>query len=221
MKGTKSGLHGMENVMKIMGLLLLTLSISTHAVTVSVTDKQGQALQGAVVWMMPKVLPAHSSEVHYEMGQKNRTFQPHILAVPAGANVDFPNFDNILHHVYSFSDTKPFELKLYRDKPHAPIQFESAGIVELGCNIHDWMLGYIVVVDGPYFGVSNAEGVVELTIPDGHYQPKVWHEQFEELNLPETLAWQELKNTDALSFSIKQNLVKKIESMADEFDEYE
>ncbi|QTH72872.1 methylamine utilization protein [Pseudoalteromonas xiamenensis] len=211
----------MENVMKKMGLLLLALSLPTHAVTVSVTDKQGNALSNAVVWMMAKVPTAISSDAHYEMGQKNRTFQPHILAVPAGANVDFPNFDNILHHVYSFSETKPFELKLYRDKPHAPIQFEHAGIVELGCNIHDWMLGYIVVVDGPYFGITDASGQVELNIPDGQYQMKVWHEQFADLNQPETLAWRTFQNTDSVSLSIKQDLVHKLESMADEFDEYE
>ncbi|CCQ11249.1 Protein containing plastocyanin/azurin family domain [Pseudoalteromonas luteoviolacea B = ATCC 29581] len=200
---------------------VLGVTPSLWATTITITDSDGKPLENAVVWLTPKETSAFANSRHYEMGQKDRTFTPHILPVPKGASVDFPNFDDILHHVYSFSDTKPFELKLYRDKPHAPIQFETTGVVELGCNIHDWMLGYIVVVDSPYFALTNKQGIAQLTLPAEDYQLAVWHERFADLNTPERLNWQSFDSETKLTYAIKQRLVDKFELLVDEFDDYE
>lgn len=200
--------------------LLSALSFSVNAASIVITDPAGKPLSNAVVWLTPKQPMTLPIEEHYEIGQKNRSFVPHILAVPQGAKVDFPNFDNILHHVYSFSDTKPFELKLYRDKPHTPITFEQAGIVELGCNIHDWMLGYIVVVDGAFFGLTDDAGKLTLSHPNGDYQLKVWHERFEQLDVPEALSWQTITTDMQISYQVKQRLLEKINHQADELDGY-
>ena len=94
----------------------------------------------------------------------------------------FPNKDNIRHHVYSFSPARPFELKLYSGRPANPVVFDHAGLVTLGCNIHDVMLGYVLVVDTPYHAVSQADGLAVLhDIPAGDWQLHAWlpglHEQ--------------------------------------------
>lgn len=110
-----------------------------------------------------------------EMEQEGRQFKPYILATQVGVPVYFPNRDPIAHHVYSFSQTKTFELPLYREELPEPITFQKPGIVPLGCNIHDWMLGYIVVVDTPFYTqMSDTEAVLE-NLPPGDYEISVWH----------------------------------------------
>ena len=89
-----------------------------------------------------------------EMAQKGKQFDPTVLVVPVGTSVGFPNRDTVRHHVYSFSPVKTFELKLYSGVPANPVVFDKIGIAVLGCNIHDAMTAWVVVVDTPYFGRS-------------------------------------------------------------------
>lgn len=110
------------------------------------------------------------------MDQVEKAFKPEILIVPKGNLVRFPNSDNIRHHVYSFSLAKPFELKLYAGKPKNPIRFEQQGVVVLGCNIHDAMVGYIYVSDKPHIAKSDSKGVIRLDIdPEQLLSLTVWH----------------------------------------------
>lgn len=112
----------------------------------------------------------------YRMAQKNMTFVPFILIVPVGAEVSFPNLDPVLHHVYSFSPVKPFELKLYGKDESRFVRFDRVGTISVGCNIHDDMTGFIRVVDTPFAGKSNAAGEVTLTgLPEGAVTLTVWH----------------------------------------------
>ena len=92
------------------------------------------------------------------MDQRNSAFAPGVLAIQAGTAVAFPNSDTVQHQVYSFSTPKPFELPLYAGTPRAPILFDQPGVVVVGCNIHDWMIGYIVVLDTPHFAKTDAAG---------------------------------------------------------------
>jgi plastocyanin len=98
------------------------------------------------------------------MDQRNRRFVPHILVVQKGAEVEFPNSDVIAHHVYSFSKPNNFALPLYKGTPPEPVRFDHAGVVTLGCNIHDSMLAYVVVVDTDRFGKTDANGLVEIDV---------------------------------------------------------
>jgi hypothetical protein len=108
--------------------------------------------------------------------QSDREFVPYVKPILVGTSVRFPNKDNIRHHVYSFSSTKKFELPLYAGTPAAPVIFDKPGVVTLGCNIHDWMIGFIYVADTPYFGKSGADGIVLLSnLPPGDYTVRVWH----------------------------------------------
>lgn len=97
------------------------------------------------------------------MAQQGKQFLPGVLVVPVGTSVHFPNRDSVRHHVYSFSPAKKFELKLYTGTPANPVVFERAGVVTLGCNIHDRMVGWIVVVDTPYYAQA-AEGAAQVQI---------------------------------------------------------
>ncbi|MCI3206919.1 MULTISPECIES: methylamine utilization protein [Pandoraea] len=160
-----------------LALLALALSgASAWAQDFQVRDNTGAALDDAVVYLTPedgKVpagRPAPASIV-----QKQKMFMPMVTVVQKGAAVDFPNRDDIAHDVYSLSDAKRFELKLYRGGSRQVV-FDKPGVVTIGCNIHDMMIAYVVVVDTPYFAKTGGGGRGELpTVPAGRYRVAVWH----------------------------------------------
>ncbi len=151
------------------------LPAAATPVTVLVSDAAGP-LADAVVSLQPATaVSARPAAVAATMDQIDSQFVPTVLAVQAGTLVRFPNKDQIRHQVYSFSPAKRFELPLYQGSTAKPVRFEQPGLVTLGCNIHDWMLGYIVVLDTPYFAVTGADAQVRLDVPDGAYELRVWH----------------------------------------------
>jgi plastocyanin len=108
--------------------------------------------------------------------QRGREFIPWMTVVQTGTSVEFPNNDTIRHHVYSFSDPKRFEIKLYAGKPGQPIVFDRPGRVDIGCNIHDWMEAHVLVVDTPYFARTGADGRATVVgVPAGRYRLRLWH----------------------------------------------
>jgi plastocyanin len=107
--------------------------------------------------------------------QINKKFVPRVSVVRAGTTITFPNSDRIRHQVYSFSPAKTFTLKLYAGSPNTPVTFDRAGLVVLGCNIHDNMVAFIGVVDSPYFAKTVASGAATLNLPAGRYRLRVWH----------------------------------------------
>lgn len=135
----------------------------------------GQPLAGAAVSVFVKGTRAQATPgTVADMAQKDKAFVPKLRVIQTGSSVNFPNFDTVRHHVYSFSPTKTFEIKLYAGTPAAPVVFDKPGTATLGCNIHDRMLGYIHVVDTPYFGVSDANGSVSIDVPPGEHRVRVW-----------------------------------------------
>ena len=96
--------------------------------------------------------------------------------VTVGTKVAFPNFDTVRHHVYSFSQAKTFELKLYAGVPAAPVVFDKPGLAVLGCNIHDRMAAWVVVADTPWFARTGADGIARIEgAPAGAYRIAAWH----------------------------------------------
>jgi plastocyanin len=165
--------------------LMSTASLATWAApqTIVVTNEAGQPVAQAAVSVFVKGARATAaSGITANMAQKGRAFQPTLLVVQTGTPVLFPNFDTVRHHVYSFSAAKKFEIKLYSGTPAAPVIFDKAGTATLGCNIHDQMLGYIHVVDTPYFGVSGSDGQVNLDLPAGDHRVQVWWPALGETN---------------------------------------
>jgi len=143
---------------------------------VTVTDNSGQAVTDAVVYAEPEFALSNSKPEPAIIEQKNKTFIPLVTVVQTGALISFPNNDTVKHQAYSFSPAKTFELKLYSGKPTAPLLFDKAGTITVGCNIHDQMLAYIQVVNTPFFAKTDTHGNATLPVlPAGKYTLKVWH----------------------------------------------
>jgi plastocyanin len=144
--------------------LSLSLSVAADTLTVKVLDRDGVPVPDVVVYVDGATTAGQGANERAmaTMDQVNKRFVPHVLVVQAGTPVDFPNSDPIAHHVYSFSHPNHFKLPMYKGRAHPPVEFAESGIVVLGCNIHDHMLGYIVVVDTPVFGKTDTAGTVQL-----------------------------------------------------------
>lgn len=154
--------------------------VADAVVTVDTTDK--------------KPLPAKFGQP-LTVTQHNLQFEPFVLLAPVGAEVSFPNSDSVRHHVYSFSPTKIFELKLYGREQARTVKFDKSGSVALGCNIHDQMVAFIKVVDTPYAVKTGPDGhAIIHGLPTGAVTVHVWHpfmktpgnEQKLSLSLPAT-----------------------------------
>jgi len=147
------------------------------SVQVDLTDAAGKPLAGAVVFLeSAEAKRLVKPQPGVEMAQEKRQFAPVMMVVPVGTEVLFPNRDTVRHHVYSFSPAKKFELKLYTGTPSKPVLFDQAGVVVLGCNIHDQMTGWILVVDTPYYASSPATGKAQIdNVPPGSYKLRAWH----------------------------------------------
>jgi plastocyanin len=161
-------------------LLGLAAIANAGELNVLIKDGKGAVLEDAIITAMPlgaKNIPKQKP-VKPIVDQVGKEFLPHVLPVYVNSQVAFPNNDNIRHHVYSFSTAKKFELPLYSGTEAVPILFDKAGVITLGCNIHDWMLGYIYVSATPYFARSDKVGKASLSdLPEGEYTIKVWHPQ--------------------------------------------
>jgi plastocyanin len=158
--------------------VVLPASTSIAAnVQVKVMDHHGEPLEHAVIYLEYSGSLAKAKKVSRRaIDQIDKEFVPHVLVVEKGTPVYFPNKDDIRHHVYSFSRPKEFELPLYKGTPAKPVVFDKTGVVKLGCNIHDWMLGYIYVVDTPYFAVTDETGkAVVANLPAGNVTAHLWH----------------------------------------------
>ena len=144
---------------------------------VTVTDAKGLPVENAVLTAhrTDGAQPAAAALPGIQITQKEQDFQPFITIVTVGTAVTFPNRDTVQHHVYSLSRAKKFELPLYDPGKAETIVFDQPGLITLGCNIHDWMLAYLVVVDTPYHAQSVSDGVAILTLPAGSYRIDVWH----------------------------------------------
>ena len=156
---------------------------------VRVTDEHGEPLANAAVYATPLAPLAAKSRSSPRrtavMDQKHNEFVPHVLVVSAGTDVLFPNSDSVSHHVYSFSEAKTFELGLYKGNAYPPVAFDQPGVVVLGCNIHDSMLGYVLVVPTEHYAMSDDKGTVRLEgVPGGDYTVEVWTPRARPMGLP-------------------------------------
>lgn len=177
-------MFGVHTIRPWLPIALVVCSVGTGVaaagqLTVSVTDGRGAPLAGAIVFLdAAAAARAVKPMPVVEMAQRNKTFVPDVLAVTKGTPVSFPNQDTVRHHVYSFSPVKKFELKLYTGVPAAPVVFDQPGVAVLGCNIHDQMVAWVVVLDTPYHGTTGADGRVVLPdAPAGDYTLRVWHQR--------------------------------------------
>ena len=171
--------------MLAMGLCLLAGNSFGQSLTVLLLDQNSEPIENAVVEvLLPDDLKAgYQSSGGIAVDQVDKEFVPRVSIVVAGNQVSFPNSDDILHHVYSFSPINTFNIPLYGKEDQAQFsqEFAQSGVVEIGCNIHDWMLAYIYVAETNLSSISNSEGMVSLSgFPAGSFQLKLWHPRLAE-----------------------------------------
>ncbi len=167
----------MKAVCCALTLAAAALAAPAATVEVAVTGAGGEPLADAVVFLEAREgRTPFKPLVGVEIAQAGRQFAPQVTVVTTGTEVAFPNRDKVRHHVYSFSPAKTFELKLYAGTPANPVRFDKPGIAVLGCNIHDAMVAWVVVVETPHFGRSDARGRVRLDdVPPGAWKLRAWH----------------------------------------------
>src|SRR5712691_9939000 len=146
------------------------------------SDKAPEATS-TVVWLTPVGDAPDSLTTtgrflqHPRLVQKNKSFDPHILVVPVGSVVEFPNRDPFFHNVFSLFEGKKFDLGLYEAGTIRNVSFDRKGISYIFCNIHAEMSAVVVALDTPYFGVSNRKGELVIPgVPPGRYTMRIWHE---------------------------------------------
>lgn len=143
-----------------------------------IKDAKGEAVPDAVISLYAldggaATPPAPGGPV--EIVQKDQEYLPYVTVIRVGTEVIFPNRDTIQHHIYSLSKAKRFEKPLYAPGAHESVLFDQPGIVTLGCNIHDWMVAYVVVLPTPYFAKTDASGTARVDVPAGRYRIEIWH----------------------------------------------
>lgn len=212
-------------MLRFVVLSLASFGLLAQPVSVTVTSNKDNPVFQAVVYLEPhdKTITQTPPEDVSIMDQINRQFVPHILPIQKGSNVVFPNSDSIKHHVYSFSPAKRFELKLYQNSKAETLSFEKSGEVELGCNVHDWMLAYIWVVDTPFFVKTTQSGQAVLDVPQGKYTLKVWHPRIQD-DLESLSQEIEVMGPIDLNVSLTQDLLEDLslfEDQTDGFSDYD
>jgi plastocyanin len=169
---------------------MLALAMPLHAGTltgrVALTDKNGRAARDAsdvVVYVEGARAKARAGRA--TMTMRGKAFTPHVMAVPVGTVVDFPNDDPILHNVFSVSGDNRFDLQLYKRPKSASWTFQKPGVVRVYCNIHPQMSAIVVVTDTPHVVKADAAGAFRLEgVPAGRYTLRAWHERGGEAALP-------------------------------------
>lgn len=144
---------------------------------ISITNQSGQSVGNVVAYanLLSGTAPVRAKrEVFIE--QLNKEFVPLVTVAQTGTLVNFPNRDPFRHHIYSFSPAKQFEIKLYSGVPAKPVAFDKPGEIVLGCNIHDTMVAYMLIVDTPFFGKSDAQGKLAIDgLVPGEYEVNLWY----------------------------------------------
>ncbi len=173
-------------MVRLFGRALIFMSLladlQAGELDVLIKDGDGNPVKDAVVFAKALIDNSTNSRASTEqprtltIAQIDKQFVPYVTAIRVGAAISFPNKDDILHNVYSFSKAKKFQLPLYKDEPPALVVFDKPGVVILGCNIHDWMVAYVYVLETPYFAKTDSSGRAKLKdLPLGEYRVQARH----------------------------------------------
>lgn len=187
-------------------LALIPLAARAAGFSVSLVDSAGKPVSDAVLSLtpldapVPKTAPAPGVQI----AQSGQQYRPYVTPVLVGTEVEFPNKDDIQHHLYSVSKTKPFEKPLYESGSSETVLFDRPGVVTLGCNIHDWMIAYVLVLETPWFAKSGAEGTASLAgLPAGRYRAEIWHPRLPAVERREVVLVDDQPRTESLQLKLK------------------
>ena len=158
-------------------VVLSTLFVSAahgDGVGGQVVTARGQAREAVVYFDSDKKTAPLANAV---IDQRDKTFVPHVTVVTVGTTVQFPNHDTVFHNVFAYFNAKKFDLGMYPRGASKSVTFDKKGLVSLLCNVHSEMSAYILVVDTPYYAVTDKQGRYHIkNMPPGAYHVHVWHE---------------------------------------------
>jgi plastocyanin len=155
------------------------VTFSTRAIVRNPRDPKAGSSKNVVVWLTPvgAPVPALATDKPYRLVQHNKKFDPHILVVPVGALVEFPNHDPYFHNVFSLFEGKRFDLGLYEAGSTRTVRFDKVGVSYIFCNIHAQMSAVVISIATPYYAISDSQGdIVIPNVPEGRYKMQVWYE---------------------------------------------
>lgn len=186
-------------------LLVLAATLRAAEFNCLLVSNKGEAVADGVVSLIPLERPAPPApaDARVEIAQKDQEFSAYVTVVQAGTLVVFPNRDTVQHHVYSLSKAKKFELPLYNPGQDESLVFDVAGLVTVGCNIHDWMISHVVVVPTPWFAKTDAQGAARITAPAGRYRLEVWHPRLAAPITKEVMLAEAPPATETLTLALK------------------
>lgn len=157
-------------------------NVEAAELVINLVGTDSKPVENVVVYATPKAgvagLPLNTNQL--AINQEGKKFAPYVTVMQKGQSITFNNKDDITHHIYSVSGDNRFEFKLKANSTKVTQSMESAEEVAMGCNIHDWMSGYALVVDTPYFGKTDDKGRLTLPLASlGEYIVTVWHPQLD------------------------------------------
>jgi plastocyanin len=187
-RGTATKPGGVRRFAEWAGAALACLLLAAPAapcaaeLRLQVRTPDGAPASGLVVTVTPTSgIAPRPRPTAVVLDQVDKAFEPELRVIAQGSTVAFPNSDIVSHQVYSFSKAKRFKLPLYRGTPYPPVRFDEPGLVTVGCNIHDAMIGYIVVTDAPWYGQTDTQGQwATADLPPGDYRVQVRHPRMRE-----------------------------------------
>jgi plastocyanin len=197
------GLAGLAGTL----LVVFAPAVAAGGLAVTVTDSIGMPVRDVAVFIdSPGTESRATPGTRAVMDQVNERFVPHVLVVQTGTEVDFPNSDIVAHHVYSFSHPNHFKLPMYKGNAHPPVSFAESGIVVLGCNIHDDMLAYIVVVDTPLFAMTDADGTAHFATPAEGARVSIWSPRIRDAEERLTVELAGAQLQESVAFRLEKSL---------------
>lgn len=138
---------------------------------------QRPVINETLVWLDPAGRAAARAAGSFTVTTRNKTFLPHVMAIPAGSSVNFPNEDPIAHNLFSLTPGNAFDLGLYRKGAGRARTFEEPGVVNVYCNVHPNMSAVVHVMSTPYYAFADASGAFSFDVPPGRYRLSAWNEQ--------------------------------------------
>jgi len=195
-------------------------NVASNCVQISVANVKGEPLSNMVVYLEPldkQILRSTSKTL--QISQYNKSFSPYISVSQTNQPVSFVNQDDITHHIYSVGNKNKFSFKIRAGDSNTSIEFNRATEIAMGCNIHDWMSGYLLVLNTPLFEKTNEQGVAYLNVPQhGKYKIVVWHPQMKEQNNRMTIEKQILGNIKIAFVLTKAMQDIPVQESDDDFD---
>ena len=169
-------------------LCVVEVRVEAATLTATMTDKAGAPMPDVIVYATPigsTPLPAATNADPVTISQEGMQFTPYVTAVRTGTAIRFPNYDRLEHHVKSFSPAKQFEIKIYESGTPPPVVFDKTGVVVIYCLLHEWMRGYILVLDTPFFSKSDLTGTGSINgLKEGMYEIRAWHPDMGSIKAP-------------------------------------